>query len=76
MAGGGIQGGRVVGETSPTPEKGKKAIELLKNPHPVEDVHATIFSAMGIEFEKELDTPVGRPMKICQGQPIKGLLDV
>ncbi len=74
MAGGGIQGGRVVGETSPAPEKGKKSLDTLKDPHPVEDVHATIFSAMGIEFEKELDTPVGRPMKICQGKPISGLM--
>ena len=76
MAGGGIQGGRIIGETSPTPKKGTKTpSENLKDPHPIEDIHATIFSAMGIEFEKELDTPIGRPMKVSEGKPIKDLLN-
>lgn len=75
MAGGGIQGGRVVGETNSNPKReSKNRLEDLKDPHPVEDIHATIFKAMGIEFEHELDTPVGRPMKISQGKPIDRLL--
>lgn len=75
MAGGGIQGGRVIGETSPEPVKGAPVKESLKDPHPVEDIHATIFSAMGIDFQQELDTPIGRPMKISEGKPIKNLLE-
>ncbi len=77
MAGGGIQGGRVIGETSPTPKRDeKKPKSLLKNPHPVEDVHATILSQMGIDYEEELDTPIGRPLAVCEGSPITSLLDV
>ena len=74
MAGGGIKGGRVVGETSPNPNPDSidPAAEL-KDSHPIEDIHATIFEAMGIDFHKELRTPIGRPMKICQGQPINEL---
>jgi len=76
MAGGGVKGGRVVGETSPDPKRdSKKPLENLADPHGVEDIHATIFSAMGIDFEKELDTPIGRPMKVCQGEAIRELLD-
>ena len=77
IAGGGIQGGRVIGETSPHPKRDATSAERLKevkDSHPVEDVHATIFSALGISYHKELDTPIGRPMKICEGQPIEGLL--
>ena len=75
MAGGGIQGGRVVGETDPNPAPDeKKPKTLLKDPHPVEDIHATVLSQMGIDFRQELDTPVGRPMVVCEGSPIKELL--
>ena len=76
LAGGGIQGGRVIGETSPDPKRdSKKPTEDLRQPRPVEDIHATIFSAMGIEFDKELHTPIGRPMQICEGRPIENLLN-
>jgi Protein of unknown function (DUF1501) len=74
IAGGGIQGGRVIGETSSTPKpeaKDRKA--ELKNSHPIQDLHATIFSLLGINYEEELQTPIGRPMKISQGKPIQEL---
>ena len=74
MAGGGVKGGRVIGETNPDPKRDSKTpTKDLKDSHPVEDIHATIFDAMGIEFQKELETPIGRPMKVCQGKPIEGL---
>ncbi len=76
LAGGGIQGGRVVGETDPNPARGAAPKASIKQPRPIEDVHATVFSAMGIEFQNELDTPIGRPMKICEGKPVQALLDV
>ena len=76
LAGGGIQGGRIIGKTSDEPEKGSKApTKDLKDPHAVEDVHATILKSLGIEYAKELSTPIGRPMKICQGRPIELLLE-
>ena len=76
LAGGGIKGGRVVGETSPEPKRDSKTpTKDLKDPRPIEDIHATIFEAMGIEFKHELDTPIGRPMKLSQGKPIEDLLN-
>jgi uncharacterized protein (DUF1501 family) len=75
MAGGGIQGGRVIGETSPNPDKKEtKPKKLLHNSHPLEDIHATILSQMGVDYEQELDTPIGRPLAVCEGDPITELL--
>lgn len=75
LAGGGIAGGRVIGETHSAPPKGeKRPKKLLKDPHPIEDIHATVLHQLGVDFEKELDTPIGRPLAICEGKPIKELL--
>ena len=77
MAGGGIEGGRIIGETSSEVKKTEaKPKSLLKDSHPVEDIHATILSQMGVDYEQELDTPIGRPMALCEGSPITKLLDV
>ncbi|MEM7455552.1 MAG: DUF1501 domain-containing protein [Planctomycetota bacterium] len=74
IAGGGIQGGRVIGETTSTPAReSKDRSNEVVDSHPVEDVHATVFKALGIRWRKELDTPVGRPMRICEGQSIDEL---
>ena len=74
MAGGGIQGGRVIGETSPTPEKNSKTpSKFLKDANPIENIHATILDRLGIDYQEELQTPIGRPLKICEGQPISKL---
>ncbi len=76
MAGGGIQGGRVVGETSPAPERGSKTpSKFLRDANPIENLHATILNRLGIDYSRELDTPIGRPLKICAGQPIGGLFE-
>ncbi len=75
LAGGGIAGGRVIGETKPDPDRSReKRGEDLVDPHPVEDIHATIFHCLGIDFEHEFDTPVGRPMAISKGSVIHELL--
>ena len=74
MAGGGIQGGRVIGETSSDVERTEtKPKKLLEDSHPIEDIHATILSQMGVDYEQELQTPIGRPLAICEGSPIKSL---
>ena len=76
MAGGGIQGGRVIGETSPIPKIDvPDPKKFLADSSRVEDIHATIFDSFGIDFEEELETPVGRPMIISQGKPIRRLLE-
>jgi hypothetical protein len=74
LAGGGIKGGRVVGATSPAPKRETKdRVAELKDPHPIQDIHATIFDAFGIDYTHEFDTPIGRPMIISEGDPIKEL---
>jgi len=68
LAGGGVRGGRVVGETDP--EGGKQVID----PHHVADIHATVLAALGIDHEKELVTAAGRPIKLSDGAVIEELL--
>ena len=75
LAGGGIQGGRVVGATSPTPDlEAKDKTINVENPVGVSDVHATVLQALGIDFREELYTPIGRPMVISDGEPLGQLL--
>ena len=69
IGGGGIAGGRVIGETDPT---GK--MKEPTRPVAVEDVHATIHSALGVDYEYELPTPINRPVPISEGHPVKELL--
>lgn len=75
MAGGGIAGGRVIGETSSNPDlEAKVKTPEVKDEQRVANVHATVLRSLGINFEQELMTPVGRPMIISEGTPIKQLL--
>jgi uncharacterized protein (DUF1501 family) len=77
VAGGGIRGGVVIGETDP--EGGE-----LKHPEEYEietgkgiqvaNIHATVLHALGIPHEKELMTPVGRPMALSKGLVIPELI--
>ncbi len=69
LAGGGIRGGAVVGETDPEGAKDPKA------PTTVEDVHATVLIALGIKPSKEMIAPVTeRPIKFSEGKAIQTLL--
>jgi uncharacterized protein (DUF1501 family) len=76
LAGGGIQGGRVVGQTSAEPIMDKNQYEKnVVDPKPVADLHATVLETLGVRFQRELITPIGRPMVLSQGQVIHELLD-
>lgn len=68
VAGGGFARGRVIGSTDPEGEK-KEPV----NPVHVEDLHATIQDLFGIDFSKEITTPVGRPMALSKGEVVAGL---
>ncbi|MCH2374390.1 MAG: DUF1501 domain-containing protein [Planctomycetes bacterium] len=59
LAGGGIQGGRVVGASD---ERGAYVADRLVT---IGDCHATIYKALGIDWTKEYMHPVGRPLKIA-----------
>ncbi len=69
VAGGGFVGGRVMGSTDP--EGVKKEPE---KPVFVEDLHATVLDLFGIDYAKELMTPVGRPMALSKGDVVEELV--
>jgi uncharacterized protein (DUF1501 family) len=69
MGGGGIKTGIVVGETNERAEVPKD------RPIRVEDVAATIYHALGIDYHKEYESPQNRPLKInYDGEAIKELV--
>lgn len=75
IAGGGIAGGRVIGETSPEPRLDVDDLTTnVAGARTIADVHATVLQALGIEHHQELMTPVGRPMKLSEGEVIRELL--
>jgi hypothetical protein len=69
VGGGGLKSGVVLGATDSTNEK--KAPE---NPVEVADLYATILQTLGVEYGKEVITPIGRPMTFSSGKPIAKLL--
>jgi uncharacterized protein (DUF1501 family) len=77
LAGGGIAGGRVVGETSPVPPADPQARRVethVRDPRQVADIHATILHALGINPRHQLFTPAGRPLPLSEGEPVRELL--
>ena len=69
MAGGGIKGGQVVGESD---EKG--AGPKAEGIRP-DDVAATLYHCLGIDHRKEYRTSTGRPVMIVRdGEPIRALV--
>ena len=68
LAGGKLRGGVALGQTDPAGGRDVKA------PRQVADVHATILTALGLDPAKENMSPVGRPLKLADGQAIKELL--
>jgi len=70
LAGAGIRGGQVIGETS---EDGS---EIKSAPTRTADLMATIFSGVGLDPRKQNMSNVGRPIRLADpdGTPIKELL--
>ncbi len=68
LAGGGVRGGALVGSTDPT------GSDKPTDPVTVADLHATVLSAVGIEFAKVNQTPIGRTVKFSEGRPVEGVL--
>lgn len=69
LGGGGLNSGIVIGETDSTGKKPDPA-----DPVPVENLFATVLHQLGIDYQQELITPIGRPMALAQGEPIERLL--
>ncbi len=75
MAGANLRAGIVHGETAAQPKLDRdNPLADVVDPVGVEDVHATILAALGIDFTEELITPIGRPLKRSDGQPIRSLI--
>jgi Protein of unknown function (DUF1501) len=69
IAGGSIRGGTVLGETDP------EGLKDPVKPIQVEDVHATVIRALGLNPAKEnIAAATGRPIKLSPGKPIVELL--
>ena len=69
VAGGGFKRGQVYGSSNST------ASEPEENPVRVEDVLTTVYHQLGINADKELMAPGGRPIEIIDGgEVVKGLL--
>ena len=66
MAGGGVQGGIVVGATD------KQAGEVVERPITPQDMCATVLDRLGIDYTKVLHTPLGRPVPLVDdGHPVR-----
>lgn len=68
VAGGGFAGGRVIGATDPEGEKKEPEKPVL-----VENLHATVQDLLGIDYSKEVMTPIGRPMALSKGEVVAEL---
>jgi uncharacterized protein (DUF1501 family) len=74
IGGGGIKGGQVVGASD---ENGANPVSRVTS---MGDVFATVYKAFGIDWTKEYETPIGRPVKIANslddttGEPIRELV--
>lgn len=68
VAGSGFVRGKVIGSTDP------EGIQKMPvDPVNVADLAATVLDRLGIDFSHEVTTPVGRPMKLSEGFPVKSL---
>jgi hypothetical protein len=68
LAGGGMRGGQVIGESDAT-ASGPKANAITPD-----DVAASFYRSLGIDYTKEYHTPSGRPVMIVRhGTPLAGL---
>ncbi|QDU22226.1 DUF1501 domain-containing protein [Urbifossiella limnaea] len=68
VAGGGLRGGVVVGETDPS--GGRQPAD----PTPVSNLHATVLQAVGIDHLRSLRSPIGRTFPRSDGTPLRVLL--
>lgn len=77
FAGGGVKGGRVLGATDAEGSKVVKAPWSKKRSMYPEDIAATIYSALGIDWTKEIrTTPSGRVFEYIEFQSGTNFLDV
>lgn len=75
VGGGGPRSGVLIGKTNPdVREDDAKSSRIPESPIEVPDLYATILKRIGVDGTKEVITPIGRPLALCQGKPIEQLL--
>jgi uncharacterized protein (DUF1501 family) len=69
MVGGGVKGGQVIGATD------AEGAQVKDRPVSALDFLASVCQALGIDYTKVNNTPIGRPVRIVEkaGAPIKEL---
>jgi Protein of unknown function (DUF1501) len=69
LVGGGIKGGQAVGRTD------KEGAEVIERPTSALDFLATVCKVLGIDYTKQNQTPIGRPIRIVDkgAEPVKEL---
>jgi hypothetical protein len=69
LVGGGIRGGQVIGRTD------AEGASVTERPVPATDFLATVCRALGIDYTKMNQTPIGRPIRIVErgANPIREL---
>jgi len=78
IAGGGFREGVVIGKTPHDMLEGKQIdgkLTLPEKPVLVPELYATIMATMGIDFRKEILTPIGRPIRFADALPAAYLLE-
>jgi len=73
VAGGGFRSGTVIGATPAEIPRDKNQTPV--DPVSVPELYATILTAMGIEYDREVMTPIGRPMRFTDAEPLMRLLE-
>lgn len=74
VGGGGLAAGQVIGATANPDEPGDAKTIKPDDPVNVPDLYATILQAMGVEYDYEEMTPIGRPLLRMDGTPLERLL--
>lgn len=74
ISGGGFRAGQVIGETPDSVVQEAGAKHKPKDPLTVPKLYATIMHAMGINWDEEIITPIGRPIRFADDKPESRLL--
>jgi hypothetical protein len=68
LAGAGIRGGTIFGASD------RWAAYPARDPVTPADIAATIYHLLGVDPAQQLIDPLGRPMRLCDGIPISGVM--
>ena len=75
LAGGPFRAGHIHGQTThDLIESGKDPLTGVHDAVRIEDLHATLLHSFGVDFSQELQTPIGRPLKLSAGKIVESLL--